>query len=381
MGLGLLFAGVSGAGTAVESSLASQQKSDQDQRRESALINQRSQLEAEKEKRLQEIKDAPIKRLQDAAQRFGSEDVPVTATAATVAPVKATGPAGLLAAGLQDGIKVPDYAYARAQLDKLTDDNPDKAGLIAQLERQHAGDQNSAQVSAQKAADDSVAGQTRKRTNSEALDAAVDWAKQNDLPAYAAGKGLIADKTMSVGEGSTIINPQTGKVIFSNSAKADRTDAMEAGRDRRHDEEMKMQQKKLDAMVETNKAGTPDAQRVLRNQVVPVLTGDINRAQDKIEQISKSIAKQEFLPQDLIEAKAEIVKQQKIIDMTSKSRMKFFTDAGVAVPDIYQASSAADPAPVATKPIAALPPGAKQVGTSNGRPVFEDANGKRYIQN
>lgn len=90
----------------------------------------------------------------------------------------------------------------------------DKRGALAQLNAQ-AAQQNQANADA--------APKNRKVTREEATDLAMnDLLQSGNGAAYAAGRPLQVDKTLSVPDGGAIIDPRTGKVLFQNTGKADR---------------------------------------------------------------------------------------------------------------------------------------------------------------
>ena len=170
MGMGLLFAGLSGAGKGLsESAVQSQKFSD-----EQALMQERARLEEEKQLRIDEVtrqrNAAPLNRLQALTQQAAGEDVPVEAE-----PVTATTSAGAKEAGLQDGL----IGMTREQVLAYKD-----PAMLAQYDKQIAADNKLAQGA--------VAGQTRKRTSDEAFDAGMANAQTNDLEAYKAGTGLLS---------------------------------------------------------------------------------------------------------------------------------------------------------------------------------------------
>ena len=172
MGLGMLLGGLAGAGNALADSASQSQKFSDEQ----ALMRERAALEEQKQLRIDEVmrqrNAAPLNRLQESAQRFSQEDVPVTAD-----PVTQTTSAGAKAAGLQDGL----VGMTREQVAAYK--NPE---MLAQYDKQIAADNKLAQ--------DAVAGKTRKRTSDEAFDAAMNNAQTNDLEAYKAGVGLLGAK-------------------------------------------------------------------------------------------------------------------------------------------------------------------------------------------
>lgn len=179
-------------------------------------------LAAFKLKLEQDAKNAPMLRLQGLAQEEAGKDVPVAPD-----PVNSLTGAGAPTGGLDNAPKQllgdPKQVLATILNSKtMTDD--EKAGAVDQLRKQFAAD------AASKA--DAVAGKTRKRTAEEALDAALERAKTSDLEAYAAGKPLAADKTITVPDGASVID-RNGKVIFTNDGKSQRTAELEDRRDAR----------------------------------------------------------------------------------------------------------------------------------------------------
>ncbi|QRX83258.1 lytic transglycosylase domain-containing protein [Glaciimonas sp. PAMC28666] len=70
-------------------------------------------------------------------------------------------------------------------------------------------------------ASDAATGQTRNMTQSEAISAALSSMKTSDLPAYVAAKAALGDKFMSVADGAMLVDPNTGKVVISNTGKQD----------------------------------------------------------------------------------------------------------------------------------------------------------------
>ena len=140
---------------------------------------QDSDLALARAKTLEEFKasraEAPLLRLSARAKALGEEEVPVEAKAVT----KLSGEVPLRDGEMgpaQRGL-VGDVAALRAQIDSMPE-GADKRALQDQLSRQLSGDEQFERGI--------VAGKRRKRTAQEALDAAVDEAKANDLIAYAA---------------------------------------------------------------------------------------------------------------------------------------------------------------------------------------------------
>ncbi len=208
-----------------------------------AAANQRSQFDSDlataRAKTIQALKDtsdinaenraianrdAPLNRISELAKQKLAEQVPVEAKPVTTLsgqdPQLAINPEGATSAA--QGMS-GNYAALRAQAANLPPE--DQAPYLAQLERQFAADTQSQQASSP--------GQTRARTPDEAFNAALEDAKINDPVAYAAGRPLSADKTLTVADGSAIIDPKSGRVIFQNNGKAERQSEIEDRKDAR----------------------------------------------------------------------------------------------------------------------------------------------------
>lgn len=165
---------IGGAAGAGADMLQDQRKVDATNTAAKSLADYNSELDMKRARMVEEMKNAPLNRLQQRAQTFAGQDVPVEA-----APV--TDVSGTDAQGGKFGFK-GSIDQMRQDIQKMPNDEY-RAEATAQLERQIGVDTGRAQGL--------IAGQTRKRTNSEALQAASDDAKVNDLPAYAAYEAQI----------------------------------------------------------------------------------------------------------------------------------------------------------------------------------------------
>lgn len=197
-----------GAANQATGILNAQMRDDAQLDKQQALAKFNADLEEKKTRtRLaleQEFRDAPLNRLGTKAKELAGQEVPVEAE--QVAPVTTTG--GILSRdgmvgvdgkpiqktgesrGLATGLPGGAQSIAEMKDQILNDPNvseEDKRGLVAQLDAQ-AAQENQANAARATAA---VAGKTRKRTADEALLAAVDDAKINDLPAAAAYEANI----------------------------------------------------------------------------------------------------------------------------------------------------------------------------------------------
>lgn len=73
----------------------------------------------------------------------------------------------------------------------------------------------------------------------QAVASALDKAKVNDPAAYLAGRPLASEKTVTIPDGAAVIDPRTGKVIFQNGAKNEQAAMLEAGRNKRAEDDRK----------------------------------------------------------------------------------------------------------------------------------------------
>jgi hypothetical protein len=134
---------------------------------------QESNLALERAKTLetfkQSLQEAPLNRLGAKARDFAGQEVPQEPKKVTSLPAyqpeDTTGPASFHG----------DVGIVQRAIANLPE--PDRTAAMEQL-RQQVGQQQQSEA-------DAVKGKTRKRTSDEALSAAVDDAKVNDLPAYA----------------------------------------------------------------------------------------------------------------------------------------------------------------------------------------------------
>lgn len=171
-------------------------------------------LAVQRAKAVEEIKNAPLIRLQAKAQEMAGQEVPQEA--APVTNLSGKGVSSIDGKPITGGF-TGDPRKALAAANALPDSNPDKQGIIQQIRSQVAAEQAANQ--------EAVAGKTRPRTADEAFESALEWAKTADLPAFAAGRGLASEKTVTVPDGATIIDKK-GRVIFDNTAsKAERENA------------------------------------------------------------------------------------------------------------------------------------------------------------
>jgi len=189
------------------------------------LQNQRAEIETQKEERLLAFKqkqaEAPLLRIQGKAQEFAGQQVPQEA-----APVKELTGAGVSLPDGQPLIGLKGDPDALRKQANAMPDGPDKTAILAQIDKQLETD-----TAANRSA---VEGKTRARTSQESLDAAVEWARTNDLPAVAAyeaaiGKPARDEKRVAVAE-----------------QRATTADTREANRDKREEQRLAQYDKKID---------------------------------------------------------------------------------------------------------------------------------------
>lgn len=181
MALGMILAGLSGAGKSAQQSLQQTQKFYD----EEALLRERANLEVEKtkliEKNKADIASQPFNKFKSIAENYANEEIPVIAdpvngltgynpqTEGDTYKGKPVVNGGFI--GSQETI---DNIEKRAQA--LPDSDPNKQGLINQIANQKQGDQTRAQ--------EKLAGKTRKTTSQEAVNLALDELKVSDPETY-----------------------------------------------------------------------------------------------------------------------------------------------------------------------------------------------------
>jgi hypothetical protein len=147
---------------------------DQQLKSQQMLEQQRAEIQANRDRALEDQRNAPLKRISELAQKKLGEEIPVEAE-----PVTAV--SGTNDQGEKFGFK-GDIGTMRASINALPDGN-DKTKAMAQLDAQIAQDTARSKSL--------LNGKTRKRTSQEAVDAAVDEARVSDLPAVAAYESQI----------------------------------------------------------------------------------------------------------------------------------------------------------------------------------------------
>jgi hypothetical protein len=344
------------------------------------LADQLANAQLERDRRLEELRqashDAPLNRMQGIYAAASKEEVPQEAT-----PV--TSMTGGLAVATTDG-QAPDSsgfqgdpAAIRKQIMALPD-SPDKSAALAQLNSQITGEQERNRQA--------VAGKTRKRTREEALSTASERAMATDMPAYAAfekeiGKPLRDERRVDIQQDRE--NNRQDFVARSEDRKS-AADARRADIDLR---KLDLQQgnldannRKIDALIDhwerkdendetkANKAKAPTADRM--GSVINAMNATIKNLDENRPRASAGA-----------EEKAEWQSQRSnAMAVRARATEKLnsnFDDAPAAPAN--PAALAPAPKPAASKAVNSLPAGAKQIGTSGGKPVYQTPDGKKFI--
>lgn len=266
---GIILGAMGGAGAAMQDVGSTMMKSDLALDNEKTMAGVRSDLETQRAKTLEEFKqslqNAPLNRLGAKAKEFADQDVPQEAAPVT----RLTGAGVTDSSGLQG-----DPKALRAQVMKWPD-GPDKTQALAQLDSQFAAD-----TEINKGV---VRGQMRKRTADEALAAAADDAKVNDLPAYAAyekdiGKPRRDERRVDIQQ-----EREDNRAASTAQAEQRRADAeqrrwiMDAAKLDLQQGNQDLQAKRIDALIEhwergdetkaNGKAGTPERMTSIVNSM------------------------------------------------------------------------------------------------------------------
>lgn len=192
--MGILMGALGGIGNALHEQAQAETKSSMARENELAVGQQRSDLELQRQQTMAEftnnMKNAPLNRLSAKAKELSGQEVPVQAEPVTSLSGSDPGldPETGATAGTQE-----NYADLVALAKSLPVE--DQQPYLDQLKRQFGADTETAQAG--------ILGKTRKRTADESLQAAADYAKVNDLSAYAdyearIGKPLRDEKRVGI---------------------------------------------------------------------------------------------------------------------------------------------------------------------------------------
>jgi len=321
MGMGMLFGALSGAGNALADSVTASRKVDD----ERSLMQERAALEEMKALRIDEITrgrnredaaykleqaEAPAKRFSGLLGSKLAEDVPVEPAAVT----KSTSE-GAKAAGLKDGL----VGMTREQVMAYND--PD---MLAQYDKQ-MGEDN-------RMASEKVAGQTRKRSQSEAIKATLDESLVKDPSAFVAGRSLTA--------------PDKADLEDRKMASKEKLEEMRiAQRDRSDD-------KRFDAMMERieAKGSGEDGAKGLKLETARAIQKDLAEVTSEMKAIQTQKAKNSLFGEDLVEANNILTKLAAKREKIRKARNKYMTQAGIDIPDYDDEAEEVKPPPPANRP-------------------------------
>jgi hypothetical protein len=341
------------------------------------MVQMRADVEMEKQKAIEQFRDdlknAPLNRISASAQQFAQQDVPVTP-----APVTSLSADSAKKVGLDDGLQGDSQTLAgilskarNALSDPTTtpEQKADAQGMIDQIGKQSGAQ---AQINA-----DAVAGKTRKPTNDEALNSALNDAKINDPVAYQAGRAIAQDNTVNVPEGAMVWDRTTGKVLVQNTGKADRQQAHDDARadieSAKIDSREKIAQAKIEAAIKSAGGGNSQIFHVMQSY-----DNDIKAAQAEMRANNTLLSGMARNDPRVAAISANNKELLDSVRATQATKWAYARSAGINIPDSLAPDKPKAGADTPTSP-SGLPAGAKQVGTSGGKPVYE-VDGKRFIQ-
>lgn len=326
---------------------------------ESTLAQNRAQaLEVFK----QTLQNAPLVRLGAKAQDLAQQDVPQE-------PANVTALSGQGSGGPANFVGNPGIVRSAIQ-NSTTMTAQEKADALAELQQQLSTDQQTAA--------DAVAGKTRKRTSDEALAAAVDDAKVNDLPAYA----------------------QYEKDIGKPKRDERRIDVLQQKEDNRADAVIAAEKRRADAeqrrfMLDTAKLDLQQGNQDLQNRKIDALIDHWERGDDRKDQPKPATAERMTTIVNAMNNSIRNLDDNKPskdapADQQTEwqnQRTNAFAVRARAMARLnanFDDTATQDPSvPGAPNPAAsaipALPAGSKQIGTSGGKPVYQTPDGKRFI--
>jgi hypothetical protein len=230
------------------------------------------------------LKNAPLNRLSAKAKELSGQEVPVEAAPVTSLSGSDPGldPETGATAGMQG-----NYAdlVARAKSLPIEDQQP----YLDQLKRQFGADTETAQAG--------ILGKTRKRTADESLQAAADYAKVNDLSAYAdyesrIGKPLRDEKRVGIldkrAEDSAAASERNAK---NQAAETQRKERHDADWKEAQDAKQETADKRLEAILKEKDASKRD-EKVMdlmegrrkeiaadSNEITKQMAGDLKNAE------------------------------------------------------------------------------------------------------
>ena len=268
----------------------------------------------------------PAKRFGGLINQSSNEPVPLEA-----APVTKTTSEGAHAVGLQDGL----VGMTRDQVEAYQDPE-----MLAQYDKQMGEDK--------RLTEEKVAGKTRPRNQAEAIKEAIRKAESSgDIQAADAGNKYYAGTQSKA-------DIEEKKLESREKIEQKRIEQRD-----RHDDKIA---EAMMARIESASGGKAGNKTALIQNAEYLKS--LGYSDDKIE---KFIFEKKEIP--LEDVAAKILAGDKFGEMTP---------AQAAQKAIALRDGLRKPAP---KPMGTLPDGAKQVGTSGGKPVYQTPDGKKYIAN
>lgn len=222
---------------------------------------------------------------------------------------------------------------------------------------------------------------TRKRTTDEALQAASDRAKLEDPEAYAEyesriGKPLREERKLDAMEAK---NEADAKARGESDARKEKIAAQKDATDRYiADLRSRDANKRLDALIAAQgkgKDGTKEAMSFIDSQRKELAAESTQLRQLYKTELGNGPSKKHM--------EAMAAKYEPQIAAIEAKRSALESDFDILRKQVGLPAREPKPAPApAPKPgaVSGLPQGARQIGTSGGKPVYETPDGKRFIQ-
>ena len=235
----------------------------------------------------------------------------------------------------------------------------DARGLIDQLMRQEKAQ---GEVNAK-----AVEGKTRKRTFDEVVEAARQDAALNEPAAFAAGEAMFAAERKEKREDQKLASREKIEAE-RNDQRAKEATYRDAQAERRHEEMMQ----RLEAQGK-NAADTQNKQ--LQQQFAISMRQQIESIDRDIRELEKN--KKNKLPEELGEINENIDEKKAARKQLVEMQTDYFKESGINVP------TPREPKAESQKPrttLNTLPAGAKKIGTSGGKPVYQLPDGSRFIE-
>lgn len=360
--MGIVMGGIGGLGEAAQNVGSTLFKSELDKEARLEIGQQDSNLALARAKALEDYKNAPLQRLSAKAKQLASEDIPQEPAKAKTLPAYDGGTEG--PASFHG-----DIAQVRKSIAALPD-GPDKEAALAQLEQQTSQEQERQTAI--------VSGKTRKRTPDEAMQAAAEDAKVNDLPAYAMyekeiGKPQRDERRVAAQEKREDTRAEQAAAAEQRRADADaRRYAIDVKKLDLQQGNLEAQNKKIDALIEhweradENKASGKVGSQERYSTIVNAMNNTIRDLDNNKPSASKADALKEWENQ---RANAVAVRSRAMAKLNDN-----LDDAGAAPAP----APSPTPAPKGGV-IQSLPPGARKIGTSGGKDVYETPDGRRFI--